>query len=80
MNSASANIVTVPSSSVVDFPTGSQITVVQYGAGQTAFTSGSTNVSIRSANNWVKINARYGATTLTKVGANEWYLFGNLNA
>jgi hypothetical protein len=80
MNSGSANIVTVPSSSVTNFLIGSQITVTQYGAGQTAFTSGSTGVTLRSANNWLKINARYGAATLTKVGNDEWYLFGNLNA
>jgi len=80
MNSASANTVTVPSSSVVNFTTGSQITVTQYGSGQTSFTTGSTNVTIRSANSWLKINARYGAATLTKVGNDEWYLIGNLNA
>ena len=80
MNTGSANVVTVPSSSVANFATGSQITVVQYGAGQTRFTSGSTNVTIRSANNFLKINARYGAATLTKVGTDEWYLIGNLNA
>lgn len=80
MNSASANTVTVPSSSTVNFLTGSQITVVQYGAGQTSFTTASVGITIRSANNWLKINARYGAATLTKIGANEWYLHGNLNA
>lgn len=80
INSASANTVTVPSSSVVDFLTGSQITVVQYGAGQTSISGSTTGVTIRSTNNWLKINARYGAVTLTKIGGNEWYLHGNLNA
>lgn len=80
MNSGSTNVLTVPSSSVVNFLTGSQITIIQYGAGQTSIASGSTNVFLRSANNWLKINARYGAVTLTKVGTDEWYVFGNLNA
>lgn len=80
MNSASANLLTVPSSSTVNFSTGTTIDVVQYGAGQTQITSASTGVTLRSANNWTKINARYGAVTLVKIGTNEWYLFGNLNA
>jgi hypothetical protein len=80
MNSGSANILTIPSSSTVNFATGSAIDVVQYGAGQTSIASASIGVTIRSANNWVKINARYGAASLVKVGTDEWYLFGNLNA
>lgn len=79
MNSASANTVTVPPSSSVNFPSGTFIDVVQYGSGQTSFVTGS-GVTIRSANNYLKINARYGAATLIKIGGNEWYLFGNLNA
>jgi hypothetical protein len=80
MNVASANTLTIPSSSTVNFATGSMIDVVQYGAGQTTITSASNGVTIRSANNWVKINARYGAVSLVKVDTDEWYLFGNLNA
>jgi hypothetical protein len=79
MNSGSVNTVTVPPSSSVDFPTGSYVDIVQYGAGQTSFVTGS-GVTIRSTNSWLKINARYGASTLIKIGGNEWYLFGNLNA
>ncbi len=79
MNSGSANTLTVPPSSSVNFPSGSFIDVIQYGAGQTTFVTGS-GVTIRSTNDWLKMNARYGAATLIKIGANEWYLIGNLNA
>jgi hypothetical protein len=77
MNSGSANTVTIPGFATTNFPTGSFIDIIQYGAGQTTITG---SVNIRSANGWLKINAQYGAATLTKIGGDEWYLIGNLNA
>ena len=79
MNVATANNLTVPLNSSVPFATGTIIDVVQYGAGQTTIVA-TGGVTIRSANNWLKINARYGAATLVKIATDEWYLFGNLNA
>lgn len=79
MNVATANNLTVPLNSSVPFATGTIIDVVQYGSGQTSIVA-TGGVTIRSANNWLKINARYGAVTLVKVGTDEWYVFGNLNA
>lgn len=78
MNVGTANTVTVPSSSVTNFITGTQITLVQYGAGQTTITTGSTNVLLRSAGNATKIAAQYGGATLIKRGTDEWYLLGNI--
>lgn len=79
MNVATANNLTVPLNSSVPFATGTIIDVVQYGAGQTTIVA-TVGVTLRSTNNWLKINARYGAVTLVKVGTDEWYVFGNLNA
>ena len=79
MNVATANNLTVPLDSSVTFPIGTKIDIVQYGTGQTTIVAIS-GVTINSANSWLKINARYGAATLTKIGTNEWYLWGNLNA
>ena len=79
MNVGTANNLTVPLNSSISFPTGTIIDVVQYGAGQTTIVATS-GVTLRSTNNWLKINARYGAVTLVKVGTDEWYVFGNLNA
>lgn len=76
---ATANTVTIPVSTSINFSIGTKIDVVQYGAGQTTIVA-TVGVTIRSANNWLKINARYGAATLTKIGTDEWYLWGNLNA
>jgi hypothetical protein len=77
MNSGSANTLTIPTNASVSFLSGSKINIVQYGAGQTTITG---SVNIRSANGWLKINAQYGAATLVKIGGDEWYLYGNLNA
>ena len=79
MNVATANNLTIPLNSTVAYAVGTQIDIVQYGAGQTSIVA-TVGVTIRSTNSWLKINARYGAVTLTKVGTDEWYLWGNLNA
>jgi hypothetical protein len=79
MNVATANNLTVPLNSSVAFPIGTQIDVIQYGAGQTSIVA-TGGVTIRSTNSWLKINARYGAVSLIKIATDEWYLIGNLNA
>jgi hypothetical protein len=79
MNVATANTGTVPLNSSVAFKTGTKIDIVQYGSGVTTIT-GSAGVTLRTANDWTKINARYGVASLVKVATDEWYLFGNLSA
>ena len=78
MNVGSANTLTVPTNASVAFPIGTQITIIQYGAGQT--TIAGAGVTFRSTNNWLKINAQYGSATIIKVGTDEWYVVGNLSA
>ena len=79
MNVATANNLTIPLNATVAFPIGTQIDLSQYGAGQTTVVA-TGGVTIRSTNSWVKLNAQYAAATLIKIGTDEWYLFGNLNA
>ena len=79
MNIGTANTLTIPADGTINFPVGSYIDVVQYGAGQTAI-AGAGGVTVRSNNNWLKLNARYSGATLIKVAANEWYVLGNLSA
>ena len=80
MNVASANNLTVPSSSVVDFTIGSQILISQYGAGQTSIVSSATLPVpvIRSLGGALKIAGRYSSVSLIKIATDEWYAFGNL--
>lgn len=77
MNVASANNLTVPLNSSVDFPTGTQILLAQYGAGQTTVVATS-GVTIRSNGGKLKLNVQYSGATLIKIGTDEWYLFGDI--
>ena len=77
MNVGSANNLTVPLNSSVAFPTGTQISLAQYGAGQTTIVATS-GVTIRSAGGALKLAAQYSGATLVKIDTDEWYLFGDI--
>jgi hypothetical protein len=76
-NVASANNLTVPLNSSVAYPTGTQILLAQYGAGQTTIVATS-GVTIRSNGGKLKLNVQYSGATLIKIDTNEWYLFGDI--
>jgi hypothetical protein len=77
MNVGSANNLTVPPNSSVAFPVGTEIAVLQYGAGQTTIVAGA-GVTLRSKSNALKISGQYAGCTLVKVGTDEWYVVGDL--
>ena len=77
MNVGSANTVTVPNNSSVAFPIGTEITVMQYGAGVTTFVAAS-GVTFRSKDFGDRIGDQYTGATLIKRGTNEWYIIGNI--
>jgi hypothetical protein len=77
INNASANNLTIPLNSSVAFPTGTQILLAQYGAGQTTIVATS-GVTVRSNGAKLKLNAQYSGATLIKIDTNEWYLFGDI--
>ena len=79
MNVASANNLTIPLNSSVAFPIGTEIQVLQYGAGQTTIVATS-GVTTRSKSGQLKIANQYTGVTLVKVGTDEWYVIGNLTA
>jgi hypothetical protein len=79
MNVGSANNLTVPLNSSVAFPTGTQILLAQYGAGQTTVVATS-GVTVRSNGGKLKLNVQYSGATLVKIAENEWYLFGDIVA
>lgn len=79
MNVGSANNLTVPLNSSVAFPTGTQIILAQYGAGQTTVVATS-GVTIRSNGGKLKLNVQYSGATLIKIATDEWYLFGDIVA
>jgi len=78
MNVASANNLTVPPNSSVAFPVGSQINILQVGAGQTTVVAGA-GVTINSTPG-LKIRAQYSYATLIKRATNTWVLVGDISA
>jgi hypothetical protein len=82
MNNASANTFSIPTDASVAFPTGTQITVLQIGAGQTtiqAVTSGTTTVnSVGATANAPKLRVRYSSATCIKLSANNWVVVGDI--
>lgn len=79
MQSGSANIVYIPLNSSVAFPIGTEIQVLQFGAGQTTITPVS-GVTTKSKSNQLKIANTYTGVTLVKRGTDDWYVIGNLTA
>jgi len=83
MNNASANIFSIPTNASVAFPIGTQITVLQIGAGQTtinAVTSGTTTIqSTGAAPAAPLLRARYSAATCIKAGTDLWYVIGDIS-
>ena len=77
INNSSANTVTVPANSSVAFPTGTTISLLQTGAGQTSIT-GAAGVTIQSENSKLKIKAQYALAGLLKTDTDTWVAFGNL--
>jgi hypothetical protein len=83
MDNASANTFSIPTNASVAFPIGTQINVIQIGAGQTtiqAVTSGTTTIQSTGASAAApKLRARYSAATCLKAGTDLWYVFGDIS-
>jgi hypothetical protein len=83
MNNASANTFSIPTNASVAFPIGTQINVLQIGAGQTtiqAVTAGTTTINSTGASAVApKLRARYSAATCLKAGTDLWYVFGDIS-
>jgi len=79
MNNASANTLTVPPNSSVAFPVGSQILVLQTGAGQTTLAAGA-GVTVNSKDGNLKLSAQWCAATLIKRATDVWVVVGDLSA
>jgi hypothetical protein len=79
LSNASAITATVPPNSSVAFPIGSQVNLVQTGAGQVTVAAGA-GVTLRSQGSKFKLNGQYAAASLLKIATDEWVLIGNTAA
>jgi len=78
LDNGSAIAVTVPTNASVAFPSGSQINLVQKGAGQVTV-SGDSGVTV-NATPGAKTRAQWSAATLIKIDTDTWVLLGDLSA
>ena len=78
VSNASANTLTVPLNSSVAFPVGTQITILQTGAGQTTITA-TGGVTI-NATPGLKLRAQWSSVTLIKRATDTWVALGDLQA
>ena len=77
MNVTTANTLTVPKNTTVDFPIGTRIDGTQEGTGVTTITAAA-DVTIHSEGGALILNAQYAGFTLYKRGTNDWRCFGSL--
>jgi hypothetical protein len=81
-SNASAQTLSIPTNASVAFPIGTQINVIQIGAGQVtvnAVTSGTTTVLSNAATAAApKTRNQYAALTAIKVATDAWYVIGDI--
>lgn len=79
MDNASANVVTIPLNSSVDFDVGTVIHILQKGAGVTTITA-ATNVALNgvSSDGSGAINHRYGGVSLLQTANDVWIASGDI--
>ena len=79
LDNASAITFTVPLNSSVAFGIGTQINLMQLGAGQVTI-SPTGGVTIRSSGSKLKLYGQYAVGTLVKIATDTWVAVGNLAA
>jgi len=77
VSNAAANTLTVPPNSSVAFPVGTQVIVIQTGAGQATLTAGA-GVTINSKDADLAVNGQWAAATLIKRATDSWIAIGDL--
>jgi hypothetical protein len=79
LDNASAITFTVPLNSSVAFGIGTQINLMQLGAGQVTI-SPTGGVTIRSGGSKLKTKEQYAVATIVKIATDTWVAVGNLAA
>ena len=79
-SNASAQTYTIPPNSSVAYPIGSQINIIQIGAGQVSFAQGSgvTIASTGATSTAPKLRVQYSVATAIKVNTDSWYVTGDI--
>jgi len=78
-DNASPIALTIPPNSSVAYGIGTQINIMQLGAGQVTITAGA-GVTLRSSGSKLKTKDQYAVTTCAKIATDTWVVVGNLSA
>ena len=78
-DNASPIALTIPPDSSVAYGIGTQINIMQLGAGTVTITAGA-GVTLRSAGSKLKTDAEYAVATCCKIATDTWVVVGNLKA
>ncbi|NBQ44932.1 MAG: hypothetical protein EBU37_02595 [Actinobacteria bacterium] len=78
-NNAASIALTIPPNSSVAYGIGTQINVMQLGAGQVTITAGA-GVTLRSSGSKLKTKDQYAVATCCKIATDTWVVVGNLSA
>jgi hypothetical protein len=78
-DNAASIALTIPPNGTVAYGIGTQINVMQLGAGQVTITAGA-GVTLRSAGSKLKTNGQYAVATCCKIATDTWVVIGNLAA
>lgn len=78
-DNASAITLTIPPNGTVAYGIGTQINIMQLGAGQVTIAPGA-GVTLRSAGSKLKTQAQYAVATCCKIATDTWVVIGNLAA
>lgn len=79
MNNAAANLVIIPLNATVPFPVGTQVDIIQTGAGATSASIVS-GVTLNSESGKRTINTQWQGASLIKRGTDSWIMMGALKA
>jgi len=78
-DNASPIALTIPPNGTVAYGIGTQINIMQLGAGVVTITAGA-GVTLRSAGTKLKTNGQYAVATCCKIATDTWVVIGNLAA
>jgi len=78
-DNASSITLTIPPNSSVAYGIGTQINIMQLGAGQVTIAAGA-GVTLRSEGSKLKLKGQYAVATCAKIATDTWVIVGNLSA
>ena len=78
-DNAASIALTIPPNSSVAYGIGTQLNIMQLGAGTVTITAGA-GVTLRSDGSKLKTNAQYAVATCCKIATDTWVVVGNLKA